>query len=396
MSRFELGVRAVAAALLVWGAVGCATHDVSKRNDACNPDLVRPRKSNPLFWYRCRDSDTVLVFVHGGASDSLEAWQNTEALGFWGGRLLQKAFFVRSPLTDRTLYWPWIAAHDARLESASIATVGYFTGLFTGPYGVDAAAEEWFAYLRTPNPAAGRAVMDHRNILIIAHSAGAVVARYVLAKYRSAFAGKRIGLLLMASGGGGTKLVDDYAAVVTMLLHRFGRQLQTGSEFLRRLDDCFRDIRDSDEATRGFELFGREIAETAPYGTSACAGTGFLGMTHIVEPDKAMFHFPFADPITGLASLALDERRGGERVCFDHETLVRPTSQDDPRHAVLVEFYRKAFGERSSPRARHGDAQAWERLPPAEATFDYQRDVMLNAALLARREPLVCPSPLSR
>ncbi len=185
--------------------------------------------------------------------------------------------------------------------------------------------------------------MDRRDILIVAHSAGGIVARYVLAKYRSSFAGKRIGLLLMVSGGGGTKLVDDYAAVVTMLLHRLGGQFQTGSEFLSRLDACFRHVPDLDETSRGFELLAREVAESAPYGTSACAGRGFLGMTHIVEPDKAIFHFRSDDPITGLASLALDERRGDERVCYDHETLVRPTSQDEPRHAVLVGFYREAL-----------------------------------------------------
>jgi hypothetical protein len=60
--------------------------------DRCNPDREYSPKDRPLWWYRCTDGDTVVVFVHGGASDNLEEWQNTEVLGFTGGRLLQKAF----------------------------------------------------------------------------------------------------------------------------------------------------------------------------------------------------------------------------------------------------------------------------------------------------------------
>ena len=124
------------------------------------------------------------MFVHGGASDNLEEWQNTEALGFLDGRIAQKAFWIREPLTGKNDDWPWQVAEDRRFDGASIALAGYRTGLFTGLYGVDDAAEEWFAYLRTPHPATGRAVLDYCRILFIAHSAGGVVARYVLAKYR--------------------------------------------------------------------------------------------------------------------------------------------------------------------------------------------------------------------
>ena len=70
-------------------------------DDRCNPGREPSPKSRPLWWYRCADGDSVIVFVHGGASDNLEEWQNTEVRGFVGGRLLQKAFWIRWPLTGR-------------------------------------------------------------------------------------------------------------------------------------------------------------------------------------------------------------------------------------------------------------------------------------------------------
>ena len=375
-------------ALLALAAVAVLAAPAAAWDDRCNPVREYSPKSRPLWWYRCTDGDTVIVFVHGGASDNLEEWQNTEARGFADGRLLQKAFWIRWPLTETRNYWPWQVAEDPRFAGASIAIAGYFTGLFTGLYGVDDAAEEWFAYLRTPHPATGRAVLDYRRILLVAHSAGGVVARYVLAKYPEAFAGKRVGLLLAASGGGGTKLFDEPpgSVVVALLLHRAFSQLQTGSELLRRVDACFSKVRDS--KARGFELAAIEIAETGPYGAGTCEGTGFLGLTYVVAPEQAIFHFPRGDPLTGLPSRPIDTVVAGQRICFDHETLVRPTDIRREPHEVLAEFYLEAFVKRGPPPG--GPTGSWERLPPSTVTPDEQQAAMVAAAREAWQRPLAC------
>lgn len=365
-----------AAAILALSAAGPAA-----AADRCNPDREYSPKDRPLWWYRCTDGDTVVVFVHGGVSDSLEEWQNTEARGFADGRLLQKAFWVRSPLTGPADYWPWQVAEDGRFDGASIVLAGYYTSFLTGLYGVDDAAEEWFQYLRTPHPATGRAVLDYRRILFVAHSAGGVIARYVLAKYPGAFADKRVGLLLAASGATGTKLLDEPpGSVVTVLLvHRLFRQLQTGSDLLGRVDACFTQLRDDRE--RGFELAGIEIAETKPYGADACDGPGFLGLPYVVTPEQAIYHF--RAPPSG----PLDTSGDGRRVCFDHETLVRPTTVRREPHDVVVAFYETLAG-RAPPGS--GQAARWERLPPSTVTPDEQQQAMAAAAREAWARPLEC------
>ena len=102
-----------------------------------------------------------------------------------------------------------------------------------------------------------------------------------------AFGGKRVALLLMASGGGGTQLFDELpdAAVNVLFLYRLGWQLRSGSEFLGRLDVCFQRVRD--DRSHGFELAGPEIAETKRYGAEACDGARKVGLGYIVEPAQA-------------------------------------------------------------------------------------------------------------
>jgi pimeloyl-ACP methyl ester carboxylesterase len=368
-------------------AASLLTTPAAAQLDPCNPRGEPSPKERPLWWYRCAGGDAIVVFVHGGASDNLEEWQNTEALGFAGGRLAQKAFWVRSPLTGPGDYWPRQVAGDPRFAGASIAIAGYYTGFFTGLYGVDDAAEEWFAHLRTPHPATGRAILDYRRILVVGHSAGGVVARYVLAKYPEAFAGKRVALLLAASGGGGTKLLDEPpgSVVVALLLHRLGRQLQTGSDLLARVDACFVKVRNDD--ARGFELAAIELAETAPYGTAACDGAGVLGLTYVVTPDQALFHFRRGDPLTGLPSGPVDGIVDGARACFDHETLVRPTAARREPHERLAQFYVEAIVRRGEPAP--GTAR-WQRLAPSTVSPDDQQAAMRAAGREAWARPLAC------
>jgi len=203
----------------------------------------------------------------------------------------------------------------------------------------------------------------------------------VLAKYPGAFVGKRVGLLLAASGATGTKLLDEPpgSVIVVLLVHRLGWQLQTGSDLLGRVDACFSRVRDDRE--RGFDLPGIEIAETKPYGADACDGPGFLGLPYVVTPEQAIHHFR-APP-----SRPLDTIVDGRRVCFDHETLVRPTAVRREPHDVLVAFYQSVAG-RALPGS--GRVARWERLPPSTVSPDEQQQAMVAAAREAWARPLEC------
>jgi hypothetical protein len=211
-----------------------------------------------------------------------------------------------------------------------------------------------------------------------------VIARYALAKYPDAFAGKRVGLLLAASGATGTKLLDEPpgSVVVVVLLHRLGRQLQTGSALLGRVDACFRRVRD--DRARAFELEAVEIAETKAYGADGCDDAGFLGLPYVVTPGQAIVHFPAA-PSGPLEALV-----DGRRVCFDHETLVRPTVVRREPHDVLAALYGKVTAG-ALPAGRR--SASWVRLPPSTVTPDEQQQAMRAAAREAWARPLECGQP---
>ena len=162
--------------------------------------------------------------------------------------------------------------------------------------------------------------------------------------------------------------------------------MQSGSEFLARVDACFRKVRDDER--RGFELLAREIAETAPYGTTACRCGGSLGLRKIVEPDKAIVHFRDGDPVTHLPSVALDAQRDGERICFDHEALARPMPGRSEPHELLTELYVKGFAER--PLAAGRAIAEWGRLAPAEQTAEHLIELRAAAGEEVRRNPLDC------
>ena len=165
-----------------------------------------------------------------------------------------------------------------------------------------------------------------------------------------------------------------------LLVHRLGRQLQTGSDLLRRVDACFSRVRD--DRARGFELAAIEIAETKPYGAETCDGPGAFGLPYVVTPEQAIFHF------RGPPSRPLDTAVDGQRVCFDHETLVRPTGVRGEPHEVLAAFYGGAFAAGALPADRR--AARWERLPPSTITPDEQQQAMVAAGREAWARPLEC------
>src|SRR6476660_9100667 len=91
---------------------------------------------NNSFWLWHNDSQTVLVFVHGILSDSLNCWT-----------------YVPSERTEEYVYWPDLARNDPRIGHPSIYMGGYSTFPGSGDFRIKDAARELLDSLRIPDVA---------------------------------------------------------------------------------------------------------------------------------------------------------------------------------------------------------------------------------------------------
>ena len=103
-------------------------------------------------------------------------------------------------------------------------------------------------------------MLSYTRIAFICHSAGGVIVRYLLERYRESFADKSVGLALIASpalGSGWANLV----ALPALYHHQtLGLQLRLESTDLMDLHSRFRDLVDQRAALMP-GLFGMEAAE---------------------------------------------------------------------------------------------------------------------------------------
>jgi hypothetical protein len=182
----------------------------------------QPRPGENNSWYEDRDSDSVIVFVHGVLSDSQGCW-------------------YRTPADSNTFgtYWPDLLVRDQRFSQYSIYTGGYHTAVDSGPYQIADCAQELFAALRRPCER-NRPVLARRSIIFLCHSLGGVVVRYMIESRSDSFADKHIGLALVASPSYGSKLADRLELIAEFYHNALGLQLQWGSWSLEDLDSRFR------------------------------------------------------------------------------------------------------------------------------------------------------------
>ena len=138
--------------LLAWMFLSSAASTVAEASDCERRD--RPVSGENNLWYRSCDTDTVLLFLHGLASDSLDAW--SDGTGH---------------------YWPSLLTSDPRFEGSSVFLAGYYTDRSCGVYDIRSAAREVYRALHDTPDSEGKSVLDRSNILILAHSMGGVIAR---------------------------------------------------------------------------------------------------------------------------------------------------------------------------------------------------------------------------
>lgn len=304
MMRFDLSRWIVALVLLF------AFH--SSASAACDPHYLPKGKANNE-WYCANESDTVVVFVHGLHSDSLTAWKSLTEEG------------------GKATYWPGLVLSDPSLKAPSVYLAGFYTEIGGVEYSMTDAANELYTFLSTPSGAQG-AVLSKKNILFVAHSLGGIIVREVLVRHAQALAGKRIGLLLVASPSAGSKYAQFLATAASVTRQRLVEELATKSPFLRRLEDDFRRLIVERQLV-GSELVENQFVDLGGVDAGMLSEikrqVGWVLATvysdRIVEPESAARYFP--NPIVVPKS--------------DHFTIARPTGINDLAHRELVQVFNR-------------------------------------------------------
>jgi hypothetical protein len=287
---------------------------------ACLASTCDPTKlpdAGRSAWYCANNTDTVVVFVHGLHSNNVTAWKSLEP---------QDA--------DSASYWPSLVLTDANLRQPSVYLAGFYTEIGGTEYSMNDAANELYSALATPS-GTQPPVLSKRNILFVAHSLGGIIVRDVLVRHTQVFAGKRVGLLLVASPSGGSRYAQALATTASVTRQRLVQELAIGSPFLRHLDDDFRQLL-LDQRIPG--LVGTELVEnqfvdlgagtSGMFGQLASQFGWVLAKVYgerIVEPESAARYFP--RPVVIPKS--------------DHSTISRPSGLNDYAHRELVLLFNR-------------------------------------------------------
>src|SRR6185295_5148913 len=123
-------------------------------------------------WYVRNSSDTVVIFVHGVFSDSRSAW----------------LYVDKDP--SKHAYWPQLVVSDQNFRAPSVYLAGFYTSLDSGSYDMRKAAMEIVDALKRD------AVLERKNLILVGHSTGGIMARYLLVHHRELFKDKKVGVVL--------------------------------------------------------------------------------------------------------------------------------------------------------------------------------------------------------
>jgi hypothetical protein len=259
-------------------------------------------KANNNSWRAYRDKRTVIVFVHGVLSSALACWYNKEA---------------------RT-YWPDIVCGDEIFNECNVFLGGYYTAFGSTEFDFYQCAVSLLGQLKMKEE--HPSVLDHERIIFVCHSLGGVVVRYMLTLDQTAFADKKIGLLLMASPSMGSEYAGILGDPIELLNHEIGRQLAIGSPSLKALDTMFSDYLQR-RIVAGRALSGMEAVEQYLLEQRWYSWVVNRFSPNVVKEESAARYF-----------------RPGRRIPeTTHSSIVKPNAGTHHSHRLLREFFQQRF-----------------------------------------------------
>lgn len=226
---------------------GCTQHD----NIVA---LQRP------VWFSKRDTNTLIVFVHGIFSNNRDGW-----------------------LADNCAYFPGMVAKS--FTDVGVFLGGFYTGALAGDYDAVAAAELLYDRLSGFDSGDDRRPLDRHQIIFVAHSTGGLIVRYMLAAHQHAFATKKIGLVLLASPTKGSAWANLGKPIASLGANTLAQQLTTDSEFLRSLDSSFQTYFNSRKDSN--PIVGIEVVEQKSITPGLAWGYNWT----VVDRDSAGVYF---------------------------------------------------------------------------------------------------------
>jgi len=230
-----------------------------------NGDLTTTKRHSPSYVVGGNSQDTVIVFVHGIFGDSYTTWQNKQGLYFWD-----------------------LMKDDDIFKNSAVFAYGFPSPLLDGGFSIDQAVADMSLHLRNSH------VLDHKQIIIVAHSMGGLVAERFLLTFQTAV-GNKVPLLFLYS-------TPQEGAAITRVVTRVSRnpgveQMLPGgnNQYLANLEQEWRqaqeDRRISTKIVCAYELqptYGITIVDQLS-GTRFCSGVSYpIDANHIdiVKPSS--------------------------------------------------------------------------------------------------------------
>jgi pimeloyl-ACP methyl ester carboxylesterase len=264
-------------------------------------------------WIQEKNSDTVVVFIHGIWSDAVEAWLTAE---------------------KPCAYWPDLLTRDPDFAAASIFVAGYYSKMDSGAFSVDDAVSRLQTILNTPMSGHHRAPLHFKNILFIAHSLGGIVARKWAAHYQNELEDHQVGFVLLGSPARGSHYAELIHWLSDVYRARLVDELQPNSPALLEANATFSEFL-KNRTLAGHPVPVRERFETRlpvltrslfhPFGVWLATE-----LPPIVDLDESSGGFDLSDPPARVGNT-------------DHLSIVKPSDLASNSHQEVRDFLFNRF-----------------------------------------------------